>query len=80
MEVSLELLVRSYFFSICVSVPVCVHVCVCVFASVQVAEGLAKPPLFSHPCGLTGGRKKTKRKEKKKRLTTTSLSLHFTAR
>ena len=30
----------------------------CVHASVQVAEGLAKPPPFPYSCGLTGGNKK----------------------
>lgn len=31
---------------------------VCVHASVQVAEGLARPPPFPYSCGLTGGNKR----------------------
>lgn len=33
------------------------------YASVQVAEGLAKLPLFPCSCGLTGRRKKPKKKD-----------------
>lgn len=49
--------------------------CACkVHASVQVAEGLAKPLPFPCSCGLT------RRKIKERGLTTTPLALHFTAR
>lgn len=68
MHISIRRLKGSYFLLLCWTVGVWM-----LHASVQVAEGLAKLPLFPCSCGLTGRRKK-------KGLTTTPLSLHFTTK
>lgn len=46
------------------------------YASVQVAEGLAKLPLFPCSCGLTGRRRKKKIKKKRTDYNSTITSLH----
>lgn len=48
------------------------------YASVQVAEGLAKLPLFPCSCGLTGRRKK--KRKKKTDYNSTITSLHCTTK
>lgn len=70
MQLSVKMLKGSYFLLLWWIVGVWM-----LYASVQVAEGLAKLPLFPCSCGLTGRRKK----KEKRGLTTTPLSLHFTA-